>query len=188
MLVPDEDKIIKAVMALKDGGVIAYPTEGVYGFGADPFNEKAVLKLLHLKQRSVHKGLLLIAHTWEIVEKYTAKIDPKILQSVLRTWPGPITWVFPANLNLVPKWILGDFTSLAIRITAHPIARAILEKWQGPMVSTSANIEGQKPLQTFLEVSLAFAKDLDYVVEGAIGDLQKPTPIYDVLTQKIIRP
>lgn len=178
-------QINKAVTILQDGGVIAYPTEAVYGLGCDPFNEKAVRKILEIKKRSVEKGLILIAASWEQIKFLTEKIPEEKLNTVLATWPGPFTWVFPAS-NKVPFWIRGAHNSIALRVTNHSIARLICEKF-GPIVSTSANLTQQSPATTTEEVEKYFADKVDLIIPGQTGGLKKTTSIMDVLTGKKIR-
>ena len=176
----------EAVKVLKRGGIIAYPTEAVFGLGCDPFNKNSVLRLLKLKQRSIDNGLILIAAKWQHIENLVQPLEDNILQKAFATWPGPITWVFPAT-KIVPSWIRGAHNSVALRITHHPIAKAICETYGGPIVSTSANIEGQPPARTTNEVLQYFPHELDYIVPGKVGNLKQPTKIYDILTGKILR-
>ncbi|MBS0357783.1 MAG: threonylcarbamoyl-AMP synthase [Proteobacteria bacterium] len=170
----------------QQGGLIAYPTEAVYGLGCDPFNEAAVNKLLACKKRSRDKGLILIASSWDQIKSLIAPIDESLLKKAKASWPGPFTWIFPASTE-VPKWITGKFDSVALRITAHPIAHALCELLEQPIVSTSANIEGQIPARTDAEVRKLFGDQIDYLIEGPVGSLKKPTEIRDILTDKIIR-
>jgi len=186
VIIEKANSIKKAVAVLKQGGIIAYPTEGVYGLGCDPFNEQAVLRLLQLKHRSIDKGLILIASHWEQLENLVKPVANKLLTKAQATWPGPVTWVFPANKN-VPTWIRGAYDSIAIRITNHPIARALCETYGGPIVSTSANIEGQPVTRNSKEVWEQFPQGIDFIVSGKAGDLKSPTMIRDVLTGKVLR-
>jgi L-threonylcarbamoyladenylate synthase len=181
-----EKDINKAIAVLKQGGIIAYPTEAVFGLGCDPFNESAVLRILNIKNRSVDKGLILIAANWQQIENLVQPLEPSILQKAFATWSGPITWVFPTS-NIVPAWIRGAYDSVALRVTSHPIARKICEDYGGPIVSTSANVEGRKPARTADEILEYFANKIDYIVPGKVGDLKQPTKIYDILTGKILR-
>lgn len=171
---------------LKQGGIIAYPTEAVFGLGCNPFNQTAVNKLLQLKQRDVAKGLILIASSWEQVKSLVTEIPEKNLTAVLASWPGPHTWLFPAN-EKVPYWIKGEHSSVALRITAHPIAKAICAAFGGPVVSTSANVANLQPAKTAEEVLTQFPQGIDYIVPGDVGSLLNPTPIRDALTSKILR-
>lgn len=180
------DGITKALTIIKNGGIIAYPTEAVYGLGCDPFNEQAVKRLLAIKQRPIDKGLILIASSWEQLKDLVQPLSPEILQKVFTTWPGPVTWVFPAS-SKVPKWISGDHASVALRVTAHPLAKQICEKWGNALVSTSANIAGQPPAYNAQTVKQYFASQIDYILEGELGGLNKPTEIRDVLSGKFLR-
>lgn len=175
-----------AIEYLQQGGVIAYPTEGVYGFGCDPFNESAVQRLLKLKQRSVKQGLILIAAEWDHVKSLTKSIEEKLLSKVLKTWPGPVTWVFPAS-EFAPKWICGEHDTIAIRVTDHPQAKELCARYGKPLVSTSANRHGEPALKDNIEVLYQWQTTIDYILPGRVGQLDKPTQIIDVLTQKVLR-
>src|SRR5262245_5236412 len=110
--------ILHAAWVLKQGGVIAYPTEAVFGLGCDPFNQDAVMQLLRLKHRAAEKGLILISDCFEKFQPLITSIPDEKREAVLATWPGPYTWVFPANLSVVPESIRGENKTIAIRVTA----------------------------------------------------------------------
>ena len=119
-----ESPLNLAIDAIKKGGIIVYPTESVYGLGCNPFNEKAVKKLLLLKKREVRKGLILIASNIRQVLPLIKPIDANDLARALKTWPGHHTWVFPKS-DLVPDWISGQYDSIAVRVSNHPIVIAV---------------------------------------------------------------
>lgn len=175
-----------AISALNQGEIIAYPTEGVYGLGCDPLNEAAVLRLLALKQRAVSKGLILLAASVEQIMPYLAPVPTACLQQALNTWPGPVTWVFPAAA-FVPSWICGDHVTVAVRVTNHPIARALCEGFGRPIVSTSANIAAQASALTAGQVAATFPEGIAVIVPGELGGLKGSTPIYDVLGGGVVR-
>ena len=174
-----------AVTTLKKGKVIAYPTEAVYGLGCDPLNEVAVHHLLSLKNRSIIKGLILIAANWAQLADYVTPLSDEVRARILPTWPGPVTWLLPASA-LTPLWIKGAHDTIAIRVTAHPIAKGLCEAFGGAIVSTSANVEGNPPAKTAEEVRQIFDEDV-YVVTGDVGDLARPTDIRDGVTGKLVR-
>ena len=176
----------KVTKVLQQQGVIAYPTEAVYGLGCDPFSELAVKKILKLKKRDINKGLILIASNWKQIENLIQPIPDENLSQVMQTWPGPVTWLFPAS-DKVPRWISGTHSTIALRITAHPVAKAICEKFSGPIVSTSANEEGEIPAKTVEQVKLYFPSGIDLLIPGEVGDLSQPTPIRDVISGEFIR-
>jgi L-threonylcarbamoyladenylate synthase len=171
---------------LWQGAILAYPTEAVYGLGCNPFNESAVFRLLSLKQRPVEKGLILIADSFERLEPLVGEIPQKTLDRVLADWPGPVTWLMPAAKG-VPHWLTGDHTSLAMRVTDHPIASALCRASGLPLVSTSANLSQKAPARTPLQVRLCCGGGVDWIVHGETGGNSRPTPIKDALSGKILR-
>jgi len=177
----------RAIASLESGGIIAYPTEAVYGIGCDPFNSEACHKILTLKQRSQSKGVILIASDWEQIEPLVACIDTQRLKEIQKTWPGPYTWIFPRT-QLVPDWISGEHDTIAVRVTAHPIVSRLCKQYGKPIVSTSANIGGQMPAKDNLEVFRIFGEAIDYILPGRVGDLQKPTEIRNAINNQILRP
>jgi len=175
-----------AVDLLKKGETIAYPTEAVFGLGCDPFNKDAVHALLKLKHRSVDKGLILIAHDWQQIANLCAPIDQTALERAQATWPGPVTWVFPAS-DQAPPWITGKHPGIALRITQHPLASALCQAFGHPIVSTSANIEGEAPAKDMETLQRYFSTGISLILDAPLGDLSKPTSIKDVQTGKIFR-
>mgnify|MGYP001594741453 FL=1 len=173
----------KAVGVLRRGGIVAYATEYCFGLGCDPWNRRAVLRLLRLKRRSLKKGLILLAADPQQLAPYTAEIPPK----VLATWPGPHTWLVARNPS-APGWIGGGRSSVAVRVTAHPQAVALCRTARIAIVSTSANRAGQAPARSHREVARRFGRSIDYVLPGRVGDAPAPTPIRAAVTGKLIRP
>lgn len=180
------DQINQTVEALRQGKVIAYPTEAVYGLGCDPFNFDAVTQILSLKNRSVKKGFILIASEWKQVKALTQPLDPKTLSHVFSTWPGPITWLFPATAE-VPYWVRGDHNTVAIRIIAHPLARLLCRHFGKPIISTSGNREGQPPTQDLKMLKIIFGNKIDIILEGTLGSSKRPSEIRDAISNKILR-
>ena len=180
------NQINEAVHILQHGGVIAYPTESVYGLGCDPANQQAIQKLLKLKRRERAKGLILIAADFKQLSSYLAEIEEDLKEQVLATWPGPVTWLWPAKSS-VSTWLRGEHATIAIRVTNHPIAAELCQAFDGAIVSTSANVSGTPPARTAEEVRAQFNDQLDFVVEGEVGGLAKPSQIRDVLSGKILR-
>lgn len=178
-------KIRQAAQRINAGEVIAYPTEAVYGLGCDPLNEAAVLHLLALKKRSVDKGLILIASSLSQLAPYL-QLNDAIISRVQATWPGPVTWIIPAQ-SWVPQWLTGQHTSLAVRVTAHPIARLLCEKTGMPLVSTSANTHAKPPATTAWGVDKSLSTQQLFVLSGQVGVLKTATPIYSALTEQQIR-
>jgi L-threonylcarbamoyladenylate synthase len=178
--------IREAVRILGEGGVIAYPTETVFGLGCDPFNSIAVLRLLDLKQRNIEQGLILIASDFAQLEPLLMPLSATVRTRILKTWPGPVTWTLPC-LPKTPAWLRGNHRSLAVRITSHPLARSLCQSWDGPLVSTSANRHGKPPATSALGVRLAFDAELDYILHGMVAGTGKPSEIRDGISGRVLR-
>lgn len=178
----------EAAQALHRGGVIAYPTEAVWGLGCDPFAEAAVLRLLAIKQRPVDKGVILVAGA---LEQFEGLLDWSLLatdrsEAVSASWPGPHTWIVPAT-GRVPHWITGAHDGVAVRVSAHPTVVALCAAFGGPIVSTSANIGGEPPAFARDALAPMLLVQLDGITEGETGGLASPTPIRDARTGAQLR-
>lgn len=182
-------KSIDTITALlRQGGVIAYPTEGVWGLGCDPHNEVAVLRLLALKQRDVAKGLILIASDEAQLAAFieTSPLSQAQLAQVRASWPGPNTWIVPASAN-APRWITGAHTGIAVRVTAHPLVRALCDTFGGALVSTSANIASEPSPCSRAELDPRILAGVDAISEGETLGRQQPSTIRDVRSGSTLR-
>ncbi|QLK62764.1 L-threonylcarbamoyladenylate synthase type 1 TsaC [Enterobacteriaceae bacterium Kacie_13] len=173
--------------ALQKQQVIAYPTEAVFGLGCDPDSERAVEALLALKKRPKDKGLILIADNYEQLLPYIddSSLTEQQRQTIHSSWPGPVTWVMPAKAS-TPDWLTGRFSSLAVRVTDHSLVKELCQKFGKPLVSTSANLNGQPPCRVAEEVSQQFGQDFP-VLAGKVGGRENPSEIRDALTGNLIR-
>lgn len=183
---PRDFRIQLAAHYLRGGGVIAYPTEGVWGVGCDPDNADAVARLLDLKQRDPGKGVILIAADIAQVEPYLDGLNKTQRAQLAATWPGPQTWIVPAN-GRASEWVTGGRPGLALRVSANPLVRALCLAFGGPIVSTSANPSGRPAPRTALRVRRYFSRQLDYVLAGNVGGQSGPTPIRDLLSGELLR-
>ncbi len=180
------DTILQAADILQHGGIIAYPTEAVFGLGCLPTQFDSIQRLLLIKQRPIEKGLILLAAEFSQLTPYLGDLAPEIVAKMLSSWPGPTTWVVPAA-EQTPILIKGHFSTVAVRISAHPIVRKLCQQCQSAIISTSANISGQNMTYNSNEVRLQFADKLDYILDGALGDNDKPTIIRDAISNQLIR-
>ncbi len=175
-----------AIRQLAAGGLIAYPTEAVFGLGCDPDNTAAIKAILELKKRPVDKGLILIAADFKQLLPYIETSNVPDLRKVLKTWPGPITWLIRAASS-VPVWLRGDHESIAVRVTAHTIAAQLCREFGKPLVSTSANPSGYSPARSALKTWLYFRHADLFIVKGAVGGERKATAIFDAWTLVRVR-
>ena len=177
--------IRRASDVLLGGGVIAYPTEGVFGLGCLPDDVDAVARVLTIKRRSPRKGLILIAAE---AEQFDDWIDSSERGMLPDPDPGqPVTWIVRPD-SRVPAIVTGDNSGLAIRITTNPIAAAICAAVDMPIVSTSANIAGRPVARNGFVLQRSFGHLVDYVVPGKCGPASGPSEIRELETGRVLRP
>lgn len=175
-----------AAEVVATGGIVAYPTEGVYGLGCDPLDAAAVSRILTIKQRSIGRGLILVAATFEQLAPYLGELTPGQRERIATPGTAPVTWIAPAS-EQAPPWITGDRDTIAVRITLHPLARALCEQCGHALVSTSANLSGQPAARSALAVRRQTGNRVDYLLHGRVGDLGGATPIHDLISGEILR-
>jgi L-threonylcarbamoyladenylate synthase len=175
----------QAAEVLLAGGVIAYPTEGVFGLGCLPADTVALKRLLRIKKRDPAKGLILIAAGANQLEDWISLVpgleipdaDPK----------HPVTWIVPAS-DTVNPYVRGENAGIAVRITTHPVARSICAQVGSPVVSTSANLSGQPVAATAAELRRQFETLVDYIVPGECGPSSGPSEIRVLASGEVLRP
>lgn len=168
------------------GGIIAYPTEGVYGLGCDPLNPEAVERLLAIKQRDAALGFILIASSREQLSPYLDVLPASVEKNLADTWPGPVTWILPAAPE-VPAELTGGRPTIAARVTAHPLVRALCEVCDRALISTSANLSGHPAARSALQVRRRLGDAVDFILSAPLGGRVRPTEIRDAATGRIIR-
>ena len=179
-------KIRQIAAQLRQGGVIAYPTESVWGLGCDPWNEQAVHRVLRLKHRSVEKGLILVAADMEQFSPYLRHLSLEQRLRLEASWPGPVTWLVPDH-EAAPAWVRGRFDSVALRVSDNPLVQGLCRAFGGPLVSTSANPQGMPPARDSLKVRCYFGDRLDAVAPGRVGKQANPSEIRDLRSGGIVR-
>lgn len=177
-------QIRQAAGAIRNQGVICYPTESVFGLGCDPLSRTAVEKILQLKQRPVEKGLILIASRIEQLIPYVLLND--VQRTQILEQPSATTWLVNKS-SATPPWISGQHSKVAIRLSKHPLVQALCNQLDCAIVSTSANPSTQAAARTLLRVKQYFPDELDYYLNGALGNVGNATPIIDIQSGTIIR-
>jgi L-threonylcarbamoyladenylate synthase len=186
-LLSEKTDLNAAVDVLHQGGVLAYPTEAVWGLGCDPFNFDAVNKLLNLKSRPVSKGLILVAGDIKQVDFLIKDLSVEQKKHLSESWPGPITWLIEDINSLVPSWIKGDFTSVAVRVSAHPVVIELCAAYGGCIVSTSLNPAGKEPAANLEQSKAYFQSRIDHYVLGGVGTSGSPSTIIELNSGRVIR-
>lgn len=175
----------KAARILQRGGVVAYPTEGVFGLGCLPDIEEAASRIFAAKKRDPSMGLILIAADPAQLERYAVLPEGDVhLDSSLE---HPVTWVLPATAS-TPPWIRGKHAGVAVRITAHPVAAALCDAAGSALVSTSANLAGQAPARNSFVLRRTFGPLVDYIVPGECGPAGGASEIRDFASGTVLRP
>ncbi|HAB26483.1 MAG: threonylcarbamoyl-AMP synthase [Xanthomarina sp.] len=157
-----QKEVQESFKVLKQGGVILYPTDTVWGIGCDATNEAAVEKVFKLKQRHDSKALICLVADDRMLKKYVKKI-PDAAFDIMDIEDNPITIIYDEPLNLAKNLIAEDNT-IAIRIPDNDFCFQLLRKFNGAIVSTSANISGQATPKSFKEIHEDILKGVDYVV------------------------
>jgi L-threonylcarbamoyladenylate synthase len=171
---------------LRTGGVIAYPTESVFGLGCDPSNRIAVHRVLRIKGRPQRKGLILIASDLAQLAPYIAPLTTEQQQRLAQSsQTRPYTWVVPRAADC-PRWLTGQHLSVAVRLTAHPLSRKLCRDSGTALVSTSANRSGGRPVKTTRDCLRRFGSQAR-VIRGRTGGAKRPSTIADLLTGRILR-
>ncbi len=178
-------EVQRASQALRNGRVIAYPTEAVWGLGCDPFNRQAAYKILKLKSRPVRKGLIIVAANTEQLSFLLAPLQPEQLTTLYASWPGPNTWLIPHH-GAIPPWVCGEHNTVAVRVSAHPVVQALCESFGGPIVSTSANPQGLCPAKFACQARKYFANAVTYA-PGKVDINATPSRIRDLISGQTLR-
>ena len=174
------------VSLVHKGGVIAYPTEGVWGLGCLPESLPAVTRILGLKNRSWERGLILVGASIEQFHPYLTGLSSDALDELYRVWPGPVTFLLPDN-GYCPLWIKGKHNTVALRVSEHPVVQDLCDRLGSPLVSTSANPAGRIPARNSLQVRKYFPRGIDFIVQGDVGEHGGASEVRDLTTGSIIR-
>ncbi len=174
----------QAIAVIQGGGVVAYPTEAVYGLGCAASNRAAVQRIQALKQRQPDKGMITLIHDLMQVSDWLDSDYQHLWDKAISGWPAAITWLFPCS-SQAPDWLTGGSQTIALRCPDHLLAQSLCE--QTPIVSTSANLSGQLPAMTASQVAEYFDDDIDLILEGDCGQQTQPSQIIDLISGKILR-
>jgi L-threonylcarbamoyladenylate synthase len=176
--------VTQAADVLLRGGVIAYPTEGVFGLGCMPDDGAALERVVDIKRRDASKGLILIAAHEDQLDGWIGPVDRRLPEP---DPTHPVTWIVPPGQNVSPL-LRGQHASIAVRITTNPVAKALCEAVDSPLVSTSANLSGKPTARNRFVLRRQFADVVDYVVPGDCGPASGPSEIRDLVSGNVLRP
>ncbi len=175
----------KAIKTLKRGGVIAYPSESVYGLGCDPYNLEAVSDLLSVKHRSYKKGLIILVSDIEQASRLIAPLSNQQKQRIQNHTGRATTWLVDKSARTSPL-LAGTHAKLAVRVTTNPVAKKLCEMMQGPIVSTSCNRNAKPTSQSVAIIRNKFYLPLAQIVSGPCGG-EAASRIVDLESGQILR-
>lgn len=173
---------------LKSNGVIAYPTEAIFGLGCNPLSRLAVQRILKIKGRPQHKGLILVADQFDRLRQFVGELSQQQITTLQASWGNkkkPHTWIVPASKHC-PKWITGQHKTIAIRVSSHPYTAQLCKSTGMALVSTSANRSGCQPAKTSKQCKQLFGEQVR-VLAGRTAGAKKPSTIQDLISGKILR-
>ncbi len=171
-------RIKAAVDCLKSGGIIAIPTDTVYGLGVDPFNAEAVQKLYTLKGRPEEKPIPLVLGSVEDVQQVAQNLPGFFFHLTERFWPGGLTIIVESK-NLLPQLTAGG-TTVGLRIPNQPLLLEILQNFGGPIAITSANLSGQPAATSPQEFGQELSSKIDFIVDDGQTPGRIPSTVYDI--------
>lgn len=170
----EKEDLRNALQVLRDGGVILYPTDTVWGLGCDATNTEAVQKIFDLKQRADSKSMLVLMENPNMLRSYIREV-PEIAWELIEVTDKPLTIIYPGAKNLAPNLVAED-GSVGIRITTETFTEHLIQQFRRPVVSTSANLSGKPTPQNFAEIEEEILKAVDYVVQYRQEDTAKSKP------------
>jgi L-threonylcarbamoyladenylate synthase len=170
---------------LRAGGLLAYPTRGSFGLGCLPGHRRALRRLVRIKRRPLHKGLIVVSDRIERLRRLHAPLDPALAARAATRWPGHWTWLVPVAPG-VPRILHGRGSRIALRVDDYPPVRALCAGLRTALVSTSANRSGQRPARTLREVRRRFGPALR-VLAGRCEPGARPSVIADLASGTILR-
>ncbi len=183
----DEADLKEAVKILKEGGIILYPTDTVWGIGCDARNEKAVERIFQLKQRADSKSMLVLVGSEGMLQR-TVKSVPEIAWQLIDVAVNPMTIIYDHPVGVAEN-LKAEDGSLGIRITSEKFSRTLCERLKGPIVSTSANISGKPTPLTFAEISSDIKNGVDYVCKFRQKEKanSRPSNIIKITRENIVK-
>ncbi|MFH1121378.1 MAG: L-threonylcarbamoyladenylate synthase [Bacteroidota bacterium] len=156
-------EISRTLKVLKDGGIILYPTDTIWGIGCDALNPRAIDKVYKIKKRIESKSLIILVDSFEMLHKYVDKV-PEIAGDLINSIENPVTVIYDQAKNL-PKNVYASDGTIAIRIVRDEFCRSLIQELNRPIVSTSANVSGDSSPMIFNKISDSIKKEVDYIVQ-----------------------
>ena len=181
-------EVEEGVRVLRNGGVVGFATDTLYGLGADVFNPAALQKVFDIKERPAGLALPVLIDSWEQFEMVTADVTPVVRALTEKYWPGPLTLVV-SKAVAVPDLLTAGAPTVAVRMPDHPVPRSLARMFGGPITGTSANRSGEADLKSLEELTAQLGDRLDYIVAAGPEPVGTASTIIDITggSPKLIR-
>jgi L-threonylcarbamoyladenylate synthase len=176
--------INRVATIVREGGIILYPTETIYGLGCNLFNEEAVKRLYMLKKRSEKKPILVLVRNLSMLKELVADVPLLSLRLMKRFWPGPLTLIFRARQGM-SELVTAHSGKIGIRISSYPFCLKLLEVCQTPILSTSANISGQKSISEIKSLKQLFVSQVEAIITAHDLSPSPPSTVVDISDGKL---
>jgi L-threonylcarbamoyladenylate synthase len=181
---PDPGPVREAAEAVLRGGVVAFPTDTLYGFSCSLMDPSAVEFVYRLKKRPAHLSVIALIPEPDAIYPQVDAV-PEISEVLMkRFWPGPLSIIFMAS-GLVQLRVRGERGTVALRVPKHPLCLALLDAVGGPLVSSSANLSGQPPCTDVPEIVRVFGNQIDVILDGGPAVATLPSTVVDVSSGKL---
>jgi L-threonylcarbamoyladenylate synthase len=174
-----QSELERGVQALRDGGVVAFPTDTLYGLGADVFNLDALQKVFDIKERPAGLALPVLIDSWKQFETVAADVTPVARTLAEKYWPGPLTLIV-SKADAVPNLLTAGAPTVAVRVPDHPVPRALARMFGGPITGTSANRSGEPDLKSLEELTDQLGSKVDYVVASGPAPMGMASTVIDI--------
>ena len=183
-----QHELERGVQALRDGGVVAFPTDTLYGLGADVFNLDALQKVFDIKERPAGLALPVLIDSWKQFETVAADVTQVARTLAEKYWPGPLTLIV-SKADAVPDLLTAGAPTVAVRVPDHRVPRALARMFGGPITGTSANRSGEPDLKSLEELTAQLGSRVDYVVAAGPAPAGTASTVIDITedSPKLIR-
>ncbi len=176
---PDPQVIRQTIEVIREGKILLYPTDTIYGLGCDPFQPDALRRILEVKGRASSKGLLVLVHSPVDALSLAARVPPTFQSLAARFWPGPVTFLLPASPHL-PGLLVGEGGLIGVRCPSQYFLEQLLRDLDAPLVSTSASISGEPEVASVAELRRLFEEKVDLFLDAGELPARRASSVVDL--------
>ncbi len=180
---PEREVLDLALSVLRQGEVIVFPTETLYGLGCDAFEEIAVQRLYNIKRRDVRKPILILVHDEDLLAECVVSVPRSAQLLAQRFWPGPLSLVLPASPR-IPALLTAGTGKIGIRMSSSPLCLRLIKEFGRPVTATSANLSGQQNPQSVEGLLVVFNGKVPLILDGGVKEETSPSTVVDLTSKR----